>query len=69
MNTTHRPFRVTNLTTGRKVSCATFDKAQVRVAAQIASDVEGQVVTIADTRTGEVTICRNNGLTIRYEAA
>ena len=66
--TKQRPFRISNLTTGRTVTASTYRKAQVCVARQISSDVEGQVVTIT-APTGEVTICRNNGLTIRYEAA
>ena len=65
--TKQRPYRITNTTTGRTVTASTYRNAQVCVARQIASDVEGQIVTI--TGPEGVTVCRNNGLTIRYEAA
>lgn len=67
MNNTHRPYRITNTATGHSTTATTFRNAQIVVARQIASDAEGQVVTI--TGPEGVTICRNAGLSISYEAA
>lgn len=64
--TNRRPYKVTE--NGRHVASATtYRKAQVAVARRIASDVEGRVLVI--TGPDGRTVCRNNGLTIRYEAA
>jgi hypothetical protein len=67
MNSTKRPYRITNLATGRTVTATTERNAQITVARQIASDVEGQVVRIAGPE--GTTYARNNGLTITYTAA
>jgi hypothetical protein len=68
MNNTARPYKVTDSRTGRIVASTTsYRRAQVAVARRIASDVEGRVLII-DGPEGR-TICRNNGLTIRYTEA
>ena len=66
--TTTRPYRITDTTTGRTVATTTtLHKAECAVARRIASDVEGTILTI--TGPEGVIVCKNDGLTISYEAA